>query len=301
MNDAPIKSPHNGFQSDPPRLSHIRINKLSLDLQRVESGALPKHMIPSKVVCTEVDDNVAQNDGLLESSEILSDINSTAVEIGSSVDTDSHHTLSSVGANDVESRSELNQSPSLPSVDEIQEPINENESHHPVVADSSYEETNFTSEIQQSASDDNLKATSGKSQSVTSIPEHNKESSDVYLHAYFSHTNIHKKATKTESLPVQFRNFAEICEGLSNFTSSGLGLQNLSIEDVHSASKQQMDQIWQEVESSSSVTSPQEINNSSSSHSHPLDSVFATVSDEHNAPRDTPIEKIHENKDTNNK
>ena len=267
-------------------------------MQRVHSGALPEQMTANKVVYTHGEENnsgpVTQDELLLSSAEILSDINSTAVEVGSSLDTDSHHTISSAGGNDIGSRSELNRSSSLPSVDELLELSTERrERTQQQIGNDSLAESIFatmklnsppqsssvyspTSPLQPLASDEDLTLNTGKSQSVTDIPLANSSNgADVYTRAYISYSNLPKKAKKTESLPGKFRGSLDSHDNDSQFRSKssvpsvGLNLQNMSLEDVHSASKLQMDQIWQEVESSSNLTSPQVVSPPNEESPHP--------------------------------
>ena len=251
----------------------FKTTKLSgVDLQRVESGALPRHMMPSKIVYLDKE-NRHNTKQLNDSYEVLSDINSTAVEIGSSGDTGSRHTLSSYGGLDGDSRSDVNQSPShAGGTDERSPPLPPNErslepteeTTHDLVREMYLNEINEIDKEEEEEEDDSFRTNVGKSQSVTDIAytsshhqaEPSDEVSDVYIRAYLSHSNIHKKATKAESLPGKFRNIQNLHKSSSNSTGSGLGLQNMSIEDVYSASRQQMNQIWQEVETSCDLTSP---------------------------------------------
>lgn len=240
----------NGYSSA-LSINHLSISRLSLDMQRVNSGALPKHMTANTIVYSEMEgqrNKITPIQDELDSSDILSDINSTAVEIGS---VDSHF---SVG-NDLDYNTSLTD----------EQPHETTSNHSP------------------------LSATAGMSQSVTELPiaTYNIQD-DVYKRAYQSHSSIHKKAKKTESLPRLFRKSHEI-ESRSNSSvpSSGTGplnLQNVSMEDVHCVSKLQMDQIWQEVESSSSLTSPQELTSppaNNDDQSYPLDAIFTQTSTEH--------------------
>ena len=298
----------------------MSVNRLSnLDMQRVHSGALPEQMTANKVVYTHGEENnsgpITQDELLLSSAEILSDINSTAVEVGSSLDTDSHHTISSAGGNDIGSRSELNRSSSLPSVDELLEPSTERrertqqQSGNDSLAESIFASMKFnsppqsssvyspTSPLQPLASDEDLTLNTGKSQSVTDLPLANSSNgADVYTRAYISYSNLHKKAKKTESLPGKFRGSLDSHDNDSQFRSKssvpsvGLNLQNMSLEDVHSASKLQMDQIWQEVESSSSLTSPQVVSPTNEESPHPKDSILTQTPDEWIDNNDTRID-----------
>lgn len=128
----------NGF-SAPPHHKDRPIRKdliaistgTGLDLQRVHSDALPKHHVAPKVVYVETSASATSNKPTLvsEDSRRLSDelVNSTATEFGS-VDSGSHPSTSSgdvVDGCSKGSRSELNGSPVLASVNETLEPSSE--------------------------------------------------------------------------------------------------------------------------------------------------------------------------------
>lgn len=210
------------------------------------------------------------------------DMNSTTVEIGSSIGTSSHHTLSSMG-NDMEC---ITDSPILPIVSELRE-TNSQDSQRRVLGRSDSPSLPPTY-----LKDENVfNCGPGKSQSVTELSTisqlpslHSRDQSDTGVTSYYK---PHSKAIKTESLPGKFRaqslNFKESSPNRSSASTPGMGLglnlTNMSIEDMQSASKLQIDQIWKEVESSSSLVSPVDdvIDQSHMSH---LDTIYTQTPDD---------------------
>ena len=262
-------SNHTSQMKMPPTFERL----VGPDLQRVHSDALPKHQVASKIFADH--ERLQANMRVLKRDsqenfemEIASDINSTAVEVGSSLDTDSHHTISSFGI-EGENRSELNRSHSLPSVDEVQEPEEGSEHRNSSEIVRSNTPQQFSPGFYPSLPDNPWKpeerfaCNPTKSQSVTELSTinplptmHSRDKSDTGVTNYY---RSHHLAKKTESLPGKFRAFSPLAKNRHSDRSSsttpgaglGFNLQNMNIEDMHSASKLEIDQIWKEVESRS--------------------------------------------------
>lgn len=232
----------------------LSLPNLGLDIQRVHSGALPKHMTVSKVaVQSSLNRHEKRNLSLSSSSpplapptslteepsgnEILTDVNETVVEIRS---IDSRLSSSTIDDKGVGGAKE-----SLPSGSE----------------------------------DDHSKALSGKSLSVTELPTTSNNESSSKRRATVDHYSYKPVAKKTESLPPRILT--------SGSSSSGLGLTNVSIEDVSSVSRLHMDQIWQEVESTASITSPPAILHDEDDEDDVV--IVGTPSDVGGATMDTPL------------
>ena len=234
-----------------------------LDLKRVHSDALPQHQIASTIYAQQqIQEKLSSKRSSQDGSDLCLD---GARELESSTETGSRHTLSSIG-NDNESRMKPNSSPSLPSVSELHKALlNDHES--PIAPLRDFNLRNNPSPVSYLKDEDSFTSiTPGKSQSVTELstisplpPIHSRDKSDTGINNFYK---AHSKAKKTESLPGKFRaqslNFKEGSPNRSSVSTPGvgLGLNTMAMEDMHSASKLQIDQIWKEVESSSSVVSP---------------------------------------------
>ena len=244
----------NGYKDEPetnPSLLKVaRLN--SLDLQRVHSDALPKHMVASKVY-TSVEGSykeLASND----IAELLPDNVATEMT-GSSVDTDSHHTLSSAGGIDSVSHLEASHSQEESLLQEIANAKDFSFSND------YFSQGHYHSSPQRDSpsptSPQIMRSGSGKSQSSSQLSTvspilvgHRR--TNTYSHTYYPQEKSRSQAKKTESLPI-FKSHTldkKHCHSDSSGSGMGLNLTNLSLEDVHSASKLQIDQIWQEVEKS---------------------------------------------------
>ena len=218
----------------------------SLDLQRVHSDALPKHQIARKVVYVETSggsptkSTVLAEDTRQEPDEILSDINSTAVEIGSSIDSGSHPSMSSVGANEAGSRSELNMSPSLPSVNEGLEPLLEHQEPWQPQHDTMAVSTGAASRPGKDDVDQSLRSHSDVQ--LTSRTEERKRQNASFDERCFS----------TTTKQTGFRASSEPPSSSTALQTASTGTQQYSLDNVHTASPQsQIDEIWREVEASS--------------------------------------------------
>lgn len=280
-----LESTKNGYYPEDtesaPKLHKFRMASLDLQrVQRVESGAL---LQPSKAVYLTSAKSGSQEElkPIDPSSEIFTEMTTNAVEFGSSLDTDSHRSASSIGVGEVGSRTELNRSPSLPSVDEVLEPV-ATPKH---IAESSRtkrqaeffpDSANATAMSVSSSSPPPISASlkTGNSEedihsqfrslSATQLPSSEAGDSDQQRPLAYK-VRARRLAKKTESLPGKFCGHSErLREDRCKSSSPGVGLnlQNLSLEDVHSASKLQIDEIWREVETSTTLSSPHSINQS---------------------------------------
>ena len=126
----------NGF-SAPPHHKEWPIRKdlvavsavTGLDIQRVHSDALPQHQVARKVVYVETTrPNTNKNKDENSLDEIPSDFNNHAVEFSSSVESGSHHSMSSIDVVDAVSRSEAStdeQPPEARQQERVQEVVME--------------------------------------------------------------------------------------------------------------------------------------------------------------------------------
>ena len=261
------------------KMQHILLETFDFQrVQRVESGAL---LQPSKAVYMTSTKTGSQEElkPVDPSSDIFTEMTTNAIEISSSVDTDSHRSASDVGAGEIGSRTELNRSPSLPSVDEVLEPVttpkriadcNQKKSVDDFFPDSgdvtALVPSSFSPPpppLRESWNSDNSAGSSHsqfKSLSTTQLPSSAVDYGDNSRHP--ETVRSRRAAKKTESLPGKIsrpsnRLREERCK--SSSPSVGLNLQNMSLEDVQSASKLQIDEIWREVETSTALSSPRSV------------------------------------------
>ena len=239
-----------------------------LDFKRVQSDALPKHQIASTVNAADhaattsvtTEKKYSKNKSGMSVTPNINNNTPAALEGPGSDSSSRHHDLRSVG-NNREGRNELKSTPSLSSITETQKVKDLARSNSPQPFD-------LGASPSSPVGYDSQPFGTGKSQSVTELstisplplPMHTRDKSDTGVSSYY---RSHSKAKKTESLPGKFRaqslNFKDSSSPSRSNVSTpgmGLGLTNISIEDMHSASKLQIDQIWKEVESSSSLVSP---------------------------------------------
>ncbi len=271
-------------KSSPQKLFPRYSSLPGLDLKRVHSDALPQHQIASTVHAQQTQEKLSTKLSSHEGSDLCLD---AARELESSTDTGSRHTLSSIG-NDNECRMKPNSSPSLPSVSELHKALL-NDQESPVAPLRDFNLRNNPSPVSYLKDEDLfMSIVPGKSQSVTELstisplpPIHSRDKSDTGITNFYKPRN---KAKKTESLPGKFRaqslNFKERSPSRSSVSTPGvgLGLNSMAMEDMHSASKLQIDQIWKEVESSSSLVSP--VDDTTEGQNHTLDTIYTQTPDD---------------------
>ena len=262
------------------KMQHILLGSFDLQrVQRVESGAL---LQPSKAVYMTSTKMGSQEElkPVDPPSDIFTEMSTNAVEFGSSVDTDSHRSASDIGVGEIGSRTELNRSPSLPSVDEVLEPVTTpkritdsnqkkpqddffpDSGHVMTIPSSSFSPPLMSESWNMGNSAENIHS-QFRSLSTTQLPSSAVDDGD---NSQLAETvRARRLAKKTESLPGKFsrpsnRLREERCK--SSSPAIGLNLQNMSLEDVQSASKLQIDEIWREVETSTALSSPRSVDQS---------------------------------------
>ena len=263
------------------KMQHFLLGSFDFQrVQRVESGALLQPSKPLFMTSTKIgsQEELKPAD---PPSDLFTEMSTNAVEFGSSVDTDSHRSASDVGAGEIGSRTELNRSPSLPSVDEVLEPVttpkhiagcDQRKSQDDFFPESGNFMTMPSSGFSPPPVSDSWTMNNSaenihsqfRSLSATQLPSGVVD--DSANSELAEKVRARRLAKKTESLPGKFsrpsnRLREERCK--SSSPAIGLNLQNMSIEDVHSASKLQIDEIWREVETSTALSSPRSIDGQS--------------------------------------